>query len=159
MNSITVRCQVQLEPETAFSLFLKDFSKWWPKEYTWSQKHLEEIMIEPKVGGHCIEKGPGGFRSDWGTVTDLVVPDKISFLWQISPQREPVPNPAKASQVHITFLSNKKNGTTVSLVHSDFKNHGEGYNEYLENMNSKYGWPFILSNFESYCNSNGISQL
>jgi uncharacterized protein YndB with AHSA1/START domain len=55
---------VPVPPERAFSLFTEGMTSWWPPEYTWAQRTLEEIAIEPREGGHCFERGPHGFRCD-----------------------------------------------------------------------------------------------
>ncbi len=53
--------------------------------------------------GHCSERGPHGFRCDWGRVVTCEPPGKIAFTWQISPQRVPQPDPAQASLVEVRF--------------------------------------------------------
>src|SRR5690606_23581431 len=60
----TVR--VPVDPGRAFDLFTDGLDSWWPREYTWAGETLEVIGIEPGVGGHCFERGPHGFRCDWG---------------------------------------------------------------------------------------------
>jgi Domain of unknown function (DUF4394) len=59
---------VNLAPEQAFDLFARRLGAWWPPEYSWSQDVLDEIGIEPHEGGMCFERGPHGFRCDWGRV-------------------------------------------------------------------------------------------
>ncbi|PCI42537.1 MAG: ATPase, partial [Moraxellaceae bacterium] len=50
----------------------------------------------------------------------------IKFTWQISPNREPQPNPQKASVVEVNFTMINLKTTIVSLVHSGFEKNGEG---------------------------------
>ncbi len=49
---------LNISQETAFDIFVNQFSTWWPSEYTWSQDKLVKIMIEPKINGRCYEEGP-----------------------------------------------------------------------------------------------------
>lgn len=99
MKGITKRLKIGIPSDIAFKKFVNELNKWWPKKYTWSQDKLEDIWIDGQKDGFCTEIGPYGFRCDWGRVTDLTENKKIMIKWQISPKREPVPNPEKASDL------------------------------------------------------------
>ena len=150
MDSITKNIELNLSAEEAFGKFVNNFHEWWPKEYTWSLDTLEDISIASAVGGFCTEIGPNGFRVDWGTVIDFQENKLLSFKWQIGPAREPVPDPGKASLVTIAFHSISDWETDVELTHSDFKNHGDNYLEYLNAMDSKHGWSYLLNCYKEY---------
>lgn len=150
IKSIIETVTVNITPETAFPAFVEELNEWWPKQYTWSQDVLEEIGIEPKQGGFCYEIGPNGFRCDWGSVIEYQPSEQISFNWQISSNREPVPNPDKASRVSVTFEKGSEDVTHVKLEHTLFHNHGEGAEEYRNAMASEYGWPYILNRFRDH---------
>jgi uncharacterized protein YndB with AHSA1/START domain len=130
-------------PERAFVRFTEGMTDWWPPEYTWANKTLERIAIEPREGGHCFEVGPHGFRCDWGRVVTCEPPRRIAFTWQISPQRVPQPDPARASIVEVRFMPDG-DGTRVELAHRHFSRHGEGAADYEAAMNSPQGWPYLL---------------
>lgn len=137
-------------PAAAFALFAERLGIWWPAEYTWSQNVLEGIGIEPRAGGMCFERGPLGFRCDWGRVLRWEPPRALEFTWQISPRREPVPDPARASVVSVRFEEGSAGSsarTEVSFEHSAFGNHGEGAREYRDAMASPQGWAYILARF------------
>lgn len=144
-EGITKKFKVSVSAKEAFETFVDHFSSWWPKEYTWSQGALATIGIEPKKGGLCYEKGPHGFRCDWGRVTEFEPPYKIVFTWQISPERVPVPDPEKASVIEINF--NEKNAwdTEINFKHHHFSRHGKGGKQYKEMMGSDQGWEYILN--------------
>jgi len=129
---------------------VNEFNEWWPAEYTWSKDTLKEIRIDGRTGGLCTEIGPFGFRCDWGRVTKFVDNEIIEFKWQISPNREPIPNPEKAGEIRIQFL---QDGDSVSLKleHVNFENYGEGSDDYMKMMDSEHGWDFILDYFVKYC--------
>jgi uncharacterized protein YndB with AHSA1/START domain len=134
-------------PERAFVAFAEGFSAWWPREYTWSQESLDTIAIEPRAGGRCFERGPEGFQCDWGRVLAWEPPHRIVFTWQIGPSREPVPNPAKAGEVEVSFRAAGGADTRVELEHRGFARHGEAGAGYREMMGSPQGWPLILDRF------------
>lgn len=74
----------------------------------------------------------------------------VVLSWQIGPNREPVPDPSRASQVEVTF-ENIADGTRVSLNHTGFSNHGAGAEQYRKAMLSEQGWPLILQRLAEAC--------
>ena len=142
IEPLSYRHDVELPPERAFELFTAGFGRWWPPEYTWSGPALAEIGIEPREGGHCYEIGPAGFRCDWGTVTVWTPPRRLVFLWQIGPSRDPVPDPARASEVEVRFADGR-----VELEHRGFERHDDGAEQYRDGMGSPQGWPWLLERF------------
>jgi uncharacterized protein YndB with AHSA1/START domain len=135
-----------ITPERAFEAFTAELREWWPAEYTWSgASALVTIGIEPGAGGLCHEIGPHGFRCDWGRVLTWDPPRRLVFTWQIGPSREPVPDPARASEVEVRFRDGR-----VELEHRSFGKHGPSGDDYLKGMESPEGWPFILGRYRSY---------
>lgn len=150
MERIKKSLKIEIPASEAFQKFVKDFNEWWPKEYTWSQDKLEEIKIGDRKNELCTEIGPNGFRCDWGTITEMAENKKMSMKWQISPKREPIPDPKKASDLEVNFVQDG-NSTTLDFEHFNFENHGEGSASYREMMDSEQGWDYILNNFKEYC--------
>lgn len=140
---------VPVPPREAFSAFVDRLGSWWPPSYTWSGDVLEHIAIEPKAGGRCFERGPHNFEVDWGRVLSYEPPERIAFTWQISPRREPVPDPAQSSEVEVSFAESEA-GTRVEVVHDHFGRHGEGAEDYREAMASKQGWAYLLDCYRSH---------
>ena len=145
---------VDASPERAFRVFTEELGSWWPPEYSWSQDVLEQMWMEPRQGGLVTELGPHGFRSDWGRVLAWDPPQRLVFAWQISPRREPEPNPAKASEVEVRFTAGD-GGTNVELEHRAFERHGEGAAEYERALGSEQGWPFLLERFAAAAGAGG----
>jgi len=150
MEKIIKELKIGIVKDKAFGKFLNELNRWWPKEYTWSQDKLKEIRIDGQKDGLCTEIGPYEFRCDWGRVTELTKNRKIGLKWQISPKREPIPNPEKASDIEIIFKENN-GSTTVRFEHRNFEKHGEGAEDYRRMMNSKQGWDYILDAYKNYC--------
>lgn len=151
-RSVTVEAPV----ERAFSAFTDDFASWWPKEYTWSQDVLDTIAIEGRKGGRCFERRPHGFECDWGRVRIWEPPHRLVFSWQIAPDRVPEPNPDKASEVEVRFVSEDSSRTRVELEHREFGRHGQGAAEYREGMGSPQGWSYILDRYAAALKSEGF---
>lgn len=139
--------------EDSFSAFVDQLSDWWPQEYTWSQQSLKKMTIAPYVNGHCFETGPHDFRCDWGRVLEFERPFLISFTWQISASRVPVPDPEKASKVSVTFKTLEDKTVRVRLIHSNFDKHGAGWEDYAMAMISEKGWSYILEKYRVFLES------
>jgi uncharacterized protein YndB with AHSA1/START domain len=138
---------IQLPPDAAFGRFTDGMGAWWPPEYTWAQQTLDAIAVEPHEGGRCYERGPHGFTCDWGRVLTCEPAERLVFTWQISPQRVPQPDPARASVVEVRFSAEGEAATRVELDHRDFERHGEGAESYRAAMDSPQGWPLLLKRF------------
>jgi uncharacterized protein YndB with AHSA1/START domain len=135
-HELSVHCS----PERAFEVFTSGLPDWWPAEYTWSGKDaLAEIGMESGAGGFCYECGPNGFRCDWGRVLTWDPPRRVVFTWQIGPNREPVPDPAKASEIEVRFRE-----FLVEFEHRGFERYGQPGQAYRDTLASPEGWPYIL---------------
>ena len=146
-DAATASVAVALPAPAAFDAFTARFADWWPPEYTWSGDALQAIAIAAGVGGLCSEHGPHGFRCDWGRVLAWEPPERLAFTWQIGPHREPVPDPAGASEVAVTFVDGEDGRCRVELVHAGFARHGPEGGPYRDMMASEQGWPYILGQF------------
>lgn len=150
MDSITRKIGLDITSESAFVKFAHELNEWWPKEYTWSQDALKEIFIDVKKNGLCTEIGPYDFRCDWGRITEVVPNAKIVLKWQISVNREPIPNPDQASDIVLQFIDNK-GSTVLEFEHKNFQNHGDSAEEYIKMMAGAKGWTYILNSYTDYC--------
>jgi uncharacterized protein YndB with AHSA1/START domain len=147
VDAITVDVVVAVPVARAFDRFTRGLGDWWPREYTWSGEVLETIGMDPRAGGSCFEIGPHGFRCDWGRVLEWEPPSRVLLAWQVSPRREPVPDPRQASAVTVRFSADGPQRTRVVLVHDAFERHGEEGAAYRAAMASPQGWPFILQRY------------
>ena len=146
-DSVQHQVAVALPQDKAFQFFVGSFRAWWPPEYTWSRERLGSIEIEPKTGGRCIERRDDGIERVWGHVQAFDPPHHLILHWQITPDSQPEPDLAKASTVAVRFVPVDASHTRIELEHRDFDRHGEGWQTYLANMASPYGWPFVLQRY------------
>lgn len=143
--AVRTSLRVPATADQAFAVFTSQLSDWWVKEYTWSgPEALAEIGFEPHTGGMGYEIGPHGFRVDWGRVMDWQPGHRLIFSWQIGPDRAPVPDPAKASEVEVRFCP-EADGTRVEVEHRGFDRHGEAAEGYRQALTA--GWHELLSRY------------
>lgn len=137
---------VPLAQEPAFELFTRGLARWWPREFTWSGTDLLlDIGVEPREGGLLFELGPYGFRIDFGRVLTWSPPTRLAFTWQIGPDRLPVPDPARVSEVDVGFQPEGAGTTRVELTHREWDRHGDQAGRYREQMAP--AWPYALQRF------------
>jgi uncharacterized protein YndB with AHSA1/START domain len=74
-------------------------------------------------------------------------PRRLVLAWQISPERAPEPDPAKASEVEVRFVAEGPSVTRVELEHRGFERHGAGGAGYRAGMGAPQGWPYILDRY------------
>ncbi|MCW3465112.1 hypothetical protein [Chitinophaga nivalis] len=149
--NISRHITLPVDAGAAYTKFIAEIERWWPKNYTWSGNKLVSMTIEPEVNGRCTETGPHNFSCDWGRVIYITNGSSIAISWQISPERIPEPDPEKASEVFIHFQPEGPQKVKIDFGHRHFDNHGEGAAAYREALNSKDGWDFILQCFADYC--------
>ncbi|TFV63790.1 ATPase [Geodermatophilus sp. DF01-2] len=145
-DATTTTVTVPGSPEQALAVFFDRFAEWWPREFSWSQDVLESVALDARPGGRASEYGPDGFRIDWGTLREVDRPRRALFTWQISPRREPVPDPGRASEVEVRFERVEDGRTRVAVEHRAFRRHGEGAGDYRRMM-AEQGWPFALDRY------------
>ncbi|MEV0155369.1 SRPBCC family protein [Micromonospora sp. NPDC050686] len=132
--------------EQAFAVFTGALTDWWVHEYTWSgPQALAELGMEPRAGGMLYEIGPYGFRADWGRVLTWDPPRRLVFTWQIGPDRAPLPDPARASEVEVIFEPDGDGRTRVEVEHRHFDRHGEAAEGYRQALTA--GWAELLSRY------------
>lgn len=146
-DGLRIVFRVNVSADRAFRTFTEGIQTWWPREYSWSGPVLERIGIEPRADGMCFEIGPHGFRCDWGRVLEWDPPGLLVFSWQVSPERVPEPDPAKASEVSVRFVAEQPAVTRIEFEHAHFSRHGEDGEGYRDALSSEAGWPYMLAKY------------
>ena len=143
VDDLTASVELPVSQQRAFTIFVHEFSSWWPPEFSWSgAKLLVDVGIDARVGGALYEIGPHELRWDFGLVTSLDEPRSLGFTWQIGPDRAPVPDPNQATEVLVSMASLESGGCRVDVVHRGWDRHGQHAATYRENF--QQAWPYAL---------------
>lgn len=134
---------VPLPIERAFSVFTEGFDRWWPRTHKIGAADMAEAVLEPRAGGRWYERGADGSECDWGTVRVFDPPRRLVVTWQINAQWQYDPDPARASEVEVTFTEDAA-GTRVELEHRLIERHGPDSEELRKAVDSGGGWPGLL---------------
>jgi uncharacterized protein YndB with AHSA1/START domain len=139
-RSITVNAS----PERAFEVFTDGFSSWWPLEsHHIGATMATEVIIEPRPGGRWFERDADGNECEWGYVTEYEPPSRLLLAWHLTPDYAFDPDPAKATEIEITFTPSD-GGTLVELEHRGFEKHGEAGAKVREAVAAPGGWADLL---------------
>ena len=137
---------VPLEPERAFELFVDEFSDWWPKAtHHVGERAPQKAIIEAREGGRWYERDDTGSECEWGRVLAVERPARILLAWHLSPSFAFDPDPARATEVEVTFVAQGSDSTRVTLEHRGFEVHGDAAAPMRDSVGGEGGWPQLLS--------------
>ena len=138
----TVRRSVVVEApvERAFAFFTNDIGEWWDPDKHLLEEPLAEMIFQTHVGGHIIDRGVNGGENRWGTVLVFDPPTKVVFSWDIDLGWQIETNPARRSEVHVTFSAAGDGRTLVELEHRHLDRHGDGWETMRDAVDSPKGW-------------------
>jgi uncharacterized protein YndB with AHSA1/START domain len=148
-ESTTVRQEATVDApiERAFAVFTEEIGSWWSPNHHLLQGELAEMVFEPRVGGHVYDRGVDGNECRWARVLAYEPPERVVISWDISPQWELEADPARASEVEVSFRSEGPDRTHVVLEHRHLDRHGEGWEKVRDAVASPGGWPEGLDRF------------
>ena len=126
--------------ERAFAVFTEGIGSWWPPEHHILEGELAEMVFEPRVGGHVIDRAVDGSECRWARVLAYDPPERFVISWDINLQWQIETDPAKASEVEVLFFAEGPNRTRVELEHRNIERHGEGWERMRDAVGSPNGW-------------------
>jgi uncharacterized protein YndB with AHSA1/START domain len=142
-TSVTTAAEVQAPIEHAFRVFTEGIGSWWDPGHHILQAELAEMVFEPHVGGHIIDRGADGSECRWARVLAYEPPHRVCFSWDINLRWQLETDPAKTSEVEVTFTPDGPGRTRVVLTHRHLDRHGDGW----ESMRDAVGSGWSLSRF------------
>ncbi len=151
-RSGTVRRSVVVDVpiDRAFTFFTRDIGAWWDPDKHLLAEPLAEMIFEPQVGGHIIDRGVNGTENRWSRVLIYEPPTHVAFSWDINLAWQIETDPDKTSEVHVTFSANGEGRTFVELEHRHLDRHGDGWEAMRDAVGSPGGW-----NLEPYATAIG----
>ncbi len=131
---------VEVPIDRAFTFFTSDIGAWWDPDKHLLAEPVAGMVFEPRVGGQIIDRGVSGAESRWATVLVYDPPTYVAFSWNIDLAWGIEADPAKRSEVHVTFSAQGEHRTLVELEHRHLDRHGEGWEAMRDAVGSLKGW-------------------
>lgn len=133
-------------PERAFAAFTQRLGEFKPPEHNLLATPIVSTVLEPRVGGHIIDRGEDGSECQWARVLVFEPPDRLVFSWDIGPTWQ-LEAPENASEVELRFLPDRPGHTRVELEHRHLDRHGPGWPAIREGVGGDQGWPLYLQRY------------
>jgi uncharacterized protein YndB with AHSA1/START domain len=137
-TSVTTQTVVDAPIDHAFRVFTEGIGSWWDPGHHILEAELAEMVFEPRVGGHIIDRGTDGSECRWARVLAYEPPHRVCFSWDINLRWQLETDPAKASEIEVTFTEEGPDRTRVLLTHRHIDRHGEGWEAMRDALGS--GW-------------------
>jgi uncharacterized protein YndB with AHSA1/START domain len=137
-TSVTTQTVVDAPIDHAFRVFTDGIGSWWDPGHHILEAELAEMVFEPHVGGHIIDRGTDGSECRWARVLAYEPPHRVCFSWDINLRWQLETDPAKASEIEVTFTEEGPDRTRVLLTHRHIDRHGEGWEAMRDALGS--GW-------------------
>jgi uncharacterized protein YndB with AHSA1/START domain len=126
-TSVTATTTVEASLEHAFAVFTEGIGSWWNPDHHILEAPLSHMVFEPYVGGHVYDVGTDGSECRWSRVLAYDPPTRVVFSWDIDVHWQVETDPARCSEVEVTFTAAGPGTTRVVLEHRHLDRHGEGW--------------------------------
>lgn len=126
-TTVSVSTEVEAPIARAFHVFTAEIGTWWDDDKHLLPVPVTEMVFEPFVGGHIIDRGADGSECRWARVLVYDPPHRVCFSWDITTSWEIETDPTRASEVEIAFTALGPTRTRVVLTHRHLDRHGEGW--------------------------------
>jgi uncharacterized protein YndB with AHSA1/START domain len=137
-TEVSTEIDVDASISHAFAVFTEQMGSWWDKDHHILEAPLAEMVFEPRVGGHIIDRGIDGSECRWSRVLAYEPPRLVRFSWDINLRWQLEPDPDKASEIEIAFTEVSADRTHVTLTHRHLDRHGKGWEAMRDAVAS--GW-------------------
>ena len=146
-TSVTTSIVVEAPIDKAFSVFTDDIGSWWTPEHHILQADLKEMVFEPRVGGHIIDRGVDGSECAWARVLAYEPPNRVVFSWDVSVRWQLETDHSRTSEVEVRFIAESPSRTRVELEHRNLDRHGDGWEAVRDAVGAPDGWGDGLQRF------------
>lgn len=134
----TVRVHAPLA--VAFEVFAGQ--AWWPvRTHHLAEPHGREVVLEPYPGGRWYERAADGTQTDWGTVLAWQPPYRLLLTWQVSPEWTYEQDPARGSEIEVTFTPEGPHVTRVDFTYRHLERYGPQAERMRQILDGKGGEP------------------
>jgi uncharacterized protein YndB with AHSA1/START domain len=138
---------VDAPAERAFTVFTEQIDTWWPPDHHILQGELAEMVFEPRVGGHVIDRATDGRECRWARVLAYEPPRRFVISWDIDLSWNIEADPERTSEIEVRFVPEGPASTRVELEHRKLERHGEGWEKMSAAVGSPDGWTTGLRRF------------
>jgi activator of Hsp90 ATPase-like protein len=145
IQPVRVSVSVGVDQKRAFEVFVQEMTSWWPASHHIGEAPIQDIVVEPFVGGRWYTTHTDGSQTDTGVVTAYDPPHGFTVTWQIS--NEWVFKDGFVTTVEVTFTPTDDGRTLVELEHRDLEAYGEKAAQMRETFEGPDAWGGMLKHY------------
>jgi DNA-binding transcriptional ArsR family regulator/uncharacterized protein YndB with AHSA1/START domain len=134
---------VDVDQTAAFEIFTADMTSWWPPAHHIGSAPIQEIVIEPRVGGRWFTRHEDGTETDTGIVTAWEPPGLVVITWQIGADWKF--HTDLVTSVAVRFEADGPDRTRVTLEHSGLDAYGAAASSMHETFENDGAWTATLA--------------
>jgi hypothetical protein len=134
---------VDMTPQVAWDRFTGRITEWWRKEHHIGSAPIQEIVIEPFVGGRWFTRHTDGSETSTGVVRVWEPPTKLMLTWQLTAAWEY--DPDFVTTLALQFTDAGDGRTLVELEHAGFEAYGPDADEMRGTFEAPDAWPGTLA--------------
>ena len=135
--------------ERAFAVFTERFGDIKPPEHNLLSAPIAETVLEPRVGGHIVDRAVDGSECRWARILAWEPPHRLVFSWDISPRWQLESDLDLTSEVEVRFVADSPDLTRVELEHRNLDRHGTGWESVAQGVEGEDGWSLYLARFNA----------
>jgi uncharacterized protein YndB with AHSA1/START domain len=146
-TTVKTSIEVNAPQQQAFEVFTRDLGAFKPPDHNLLAVPIAETVVETHVGGNILDRGTDGSECRWARILAYEPPNRFMFSWDISPSWQVETDPAKTSEVEVTFIALAQNRTRVEIEHRHLDRHGAGWTGVRDGVGGGEGWPLYLDRY------------
>lgn len=123
VESIRRDIVVPIGQARAFELFTAEMTSWWPSAHHIGSAPIEQVIVEPHVGGRWYTRHEDGTETSTGFVTVWDPPARLVVTWQIGADWKY--HETLVTSVEVRFVAEGAETTRVELEHRDLTAFGD----------------------------------
>lgn len=147
--TVNLALEVDVPQHHAFTVFTEQFDRIKPREYNLLPVEIEATIFEPRVGGHVYDRGVDGSECRWARVLVFEPYERFVISWDISTRWQLETDIDRTSEVEVRFVPISAEQTRVELEHRHLDRHGDGWQDYRQQLEDDGGWPVFVERFRS----------
>jgi uncharacterized protein YndB with AHSA1/START domain len=136
---------VPATPQRAFEVFTAGFDRWWPRSHTIGKSALQEVVLQPRVGGRWYGIDDDGTETEWGDVLVWEPPRRLVLAWRIGADWQY--HADLLTEIEVTFTAQSSGATRVDFEHRLLERMGDAAASVRDSIDDPGGWTSILQNY------------
>ena len=145
IQPVRVSVPVGVDQKRAFEVFANEMTSWWPAGHHIGEAPIQQVVVEPFVGGRWYTKHTDGSETETGVVTSYDPPNGFTVTWQIG--ADWAFHDDLVTTIEVRFTPTDDGRTLVELEHRDLEAYGADAAKMYEAFEGPDAWGAMLVHY------------